>query len=251
MYITNIMMLAMRYYHSYGYGTRSTMNGTDLLLLFAMLIIPIIAQINVKSTFSKYSIVPNSRGLTADQVARQILDANGLYHVSIEHTPGKLSDHFDPKANVVRLSDSVYGQTSVAAIGVAAHECGHACQHAEEYKPIVVRSKIVPAVSVCSRLWYFILIVGCVLSSLTIGTTLIYASIIMFAAVVLFQLVTLPVEFDASKRALKTLEQDNILEYNEVPMAGKVLKAAALTYVASLVSSIIQLLRLISSARRR
>ena len=251
MYITNIMMLAMRYYHTYGYSTRSNTSGTELLLLFVMLIIPIIAQINVKSTFSKYSRVPNSRGITADQVARQILDANGLHYVNIEHISGNLSDHFDPKANVVRLSDTVYGQTSVAAIGVAAHECGHACQHAEEYKPIVIRSKIVPAVSVCSRLWYFVLLIGYLLSSLTIGTTLIYVSIALFTAVVIFQLVTLPVEFDASKRALKTLEQDNILEYDEVPLAGKVLKAAALTYVASLVSSILQLIRLLSSARRR
>jgi len=253
MYITNMMMIAMRYYHTYGYGTRSSSNisGTEVFLIFAMLLIPLIAQINVKSTFNKYSRVPNSRGLTADQVARKILDANGLFYVNIEHIPGKLSDHFDPRANVVRLSDSVYGKTSVAAIGVAAHECGHACQHAEDYKPIVVRSKMVPAVSFCSKLWYFVLIIGCILSSLTIGTTLIYVSIAMFAAVVLFQLVTLPVEFDASKRALKTLEQDNILEFNEVPMAGKVLRAAALTYVAALVSSIIQLLRLIASARRR
>ncbi|MCR5601969.1 MAG: zinc metallopeptidase [Ruminococcus sp.] len=252
MYITNFMMVALRYYSSYGYRSSSRYSGgIELLLLFGMLIIPIIAQINVKSTFSKYSKVANSRGLTADQVARKILDANGLYYVNIEHIPGKLSDHFDPKANVVRLSDSVYGKTSVAAIGVAAHECGHACQHAEEYRPIVLRSAVVPAVSFCSKLWYFLFLIGIFISSLSIGTTLIYVSIAMFAAVVLFQLITLPVEFDASGRALKTLEQDSILESAEIPMAGKVLKAAALTYVASLVASLMQLIRLVLIARKR
>ena len=251
MYITSFAMLAMRYYHTYGYRSTAHYSGLEVLLLIGMFLIPLIAQLNVKSTFSEYSKIPNSRGLTADQVARRILDANGLYNVSIEHIKGNLSDHFDPKANVVRLSDAVYGQTSVAAIGVAAHECGHACQHAEEYKPIVVRSRLVPITSFCSRLWYFILVIGWLLSSFTIGTNLIFAAIIMFTFVVLFQLVTLPVEFDASKRALKTLEQDNILEYNEVPMAGKVLKAAALTYVASLVASLMQLARLILSAKRR
>ena len=251
MYITSFAMLAMRYYHTYGYRSAGSYSSVEILLLIGMLIIPLIAQLNVKSTFTEYSKIPNSRGLTADQVARRILDANGLYNVSIEHIKGNLSDHFDPKANVVRLSDAVYGQTSVAAIGVAAHECGHACQHAEEYKPIVVRSRLVPITSFCSRLWYFILVIGWLLSSFTIGTNLIFAAIIMFTFVVLFQLVTLPVEFDASKRALKTLEQDNILEYNEVPMAGKVLKAAALTYVASLVASLMQLARLILSAKRR
>ncbi|MCR4796764.1 MULTISPECIES: zinc metallopeptidase [Ruminococcus] len=223
----------------------------DILLILIMILLPIIAQINVKLTFNKYSKVGNSRGLTADEVARKILDANGLSHVSIEHISGELSDHYDPRANVVRLSDSCYGKTSVAAIGVAAHECGHACQHAENYTPIVIRSKIVPLTNICSRLWYFVLIIGCLLAQMTIGTTLIYVSIAMFAAVVLFQIVTLPCEFDASNRALKTLEQDNILEMQEVPQAKKVLTAAALTYVAALVSSIIQLLRLLASVRRR
>ena len=121
-----------------------------LIILLVMLILPIWASINVKSTFSKYSTVQNSRGLTAEQVARQILDSNGLTYVGIERISGDLSDHYDPQANVVRLSDSVYGKTSVAAIGVAAHECGHACQHAEEYTPIKIRTAIVPAVNVCS-----------------------------------------------------------------------------------------------------
>lgn len=225
----------------------------QLLLLLIMILLPIIAQINVKSTFTKYSRVSNSRGLTADQVARMILDSNGLHHIQIEHISGNLSDHFDPQANVVRLSDSCYGQTSVAAIGVAAHECGHACQHAENYTPIVLRSKLVPVTNLCSRLWYFVLLIGVFISSIAAraGMPFLYASIIMFAAVVVFQIVTLPCEFNASDRALKTLERDGILEMSEVPQAQKVLKAAALTYVASLVTSIIQLLRLLASARRR
>ncbi|MBP5578447.1 MAG: zinc metallopeptidase [Ruminococcus sp.] len=225
----------------------------QIILLLIMILLPIIAQINVTSTFKKYSRVGNSRGLTADQVARMILDSNGLHHIQIEHISGNLSDHFDPKANVVRLSDSVYGQTSVAAIGVAAHECGHACQHAENYAPIVLRSKLVPVTNLCSRLWYFVLLIGIFVSSIAAqaGTPFLYASIIMFAAVVVFQIVTLPCEFDASGRAIKTLERDGILEMGEIPHAQKVLKAAALTYVASLVTSIIQLLRLLASARRR
>ena len=251
MYIINLMAAALTYGGYYGYRSTGGNYGLYIILTLAVIALPLIAQINVTSTFSKYSKISNSRGLTADQVARMILDSNGLQHVVIEHISGNLSDHFDPKANVVRLSDSVYGKTSVAAIGVAAHECGHVCQHAENYAPINLRSKLVPITSICSRLWYLVLIIGLVLSSLTIGSTLVYVSIIMFAAVVVFQLVTLPVEFDASNRALKTLESDGILEMGEIPHAQKVLRAAALTYVASLISSILQLIRLLASVRRR
>lgn len=223
-----------------------------LLLFILMLLIPLIAQINVKSTFSKYSKVSNSRGITADQVARMILDSNGLHHIQIEHISGNLSDHFDPRSNVVRLSDSVYGQTSVAAIGVAAHECGHACQHAENYGPIILRSKLVPITNICSSLWYLAFLIGVTLFlGTSVGSIFIYAAIAMFAAVIIFQIVTLPCEFNASDRALKTLERDGILEMAEIPHAQKVLRAAALTYVASLISSILQLLRLLMSVRRR
>ena len=224
---------------------------TGIYIFLLMLILPIIAQINVTSTFNKYSKVRSSRGLTADQVARQILDSNGLYNVRIERVSGKLSDHYDPRDNVVRLSDSTYGNSSVAAIGVAAHECGHVCQHAENYGPIVLRSKLVPITNLCSRFWYFTFILGLVFSELSIGTPLVYASIIMFAAVIVFQLVTLPTEFDASSRALATLENNNLLEASEVPQAKKVLTAAALTYVTGLVVSLLQLLRLLSASRRR
>lgn len=219
-----------------------------IVILLVMIILPIIAQVNVNSTFKKYKNVRNSRGLTADQVARQILDSNGLYNVRIERISGELTDHYDPKDNVVRLSDAVYGQTSVAAIGVAAHECGHACQHAQEYTPIKIRTAIVPITNICSRLWYFVFILGIFLFEVFPELALI--GIIMFGAVVLFQAVTLPVELDASGRALKTLESDGILDYNEVPMAQKVLKAAAFTYVTALVTSILQLIRLLASVRR-
>ena len=217
----------------------------DMIFLLLMLILPILAQLGVTSTFKKYSTVNNSRGLTAEQVARQILDSNGLHHIRIERISGNLTDHFSPDENVVRLSDSVYGKTSVAAIGVAAHECGHACQYAESYAPIVIRSKIVPAVNICSKFWYLTFILGIIISHY-----LIYLGIAMFSAVVIFQLVTLPTELDASNRALKTLESDGILEMNEISPAKKVLTAAAMTYVISLVTSIMQLMRLIARAKR-
>ncbi|MBQ8582305.1 MAG: zinc metallopeptidase [Ruminococcus sp.] len=214
-----------------------------------MLILPIVAHINVTATFKKYSKVRNSRGLTADQVARKILDDNGLSYITIERVSGDLTDHFDPTANVVRLSDTVYGSSSIAAIGVAAHECGHACQHAEEYAPIQIRSAFVPVVNICSKLWYLVFMIGVAL--IEVFPSLIYAGIIMFGAVVLFQLITLPVEFDASGRALKTLDDYGILESNEIPKARKVLTAAALTYVTALVVSLMQLLRLLAAAKRR
>lgn len=216
----------------------------DLILLIVMLVLPLLAQWGVTSTFKKYSTVSNSRGITAERVARQILDSNGLQHIRIERISGNLTDHFSPTENVVRLSDSVYGKTSVAAIGVAAHECGHACQHAENYVPIVIRSKIVPVVNICSQFWYFVFIIGLIISELFV-----YVGIAMFAAVVIFQLVTLPTELDASNRALKTLESDGILSANEIPPTRKVLTAAAMTYVVSLVTSILQLLRLIARVK--
>ena len=216
----------------------------DIILLLVMIALPLLAQWGVDSTFRKYSSVRNSNGITAEQAARQILDSNGLQHIRIERISGVLTDHFSPLENVVRLSDSVYGNTSVAAIGVAAHECGHACQHAENYAPIVIRSKIVPVVNICSKFWYLVFIIG-----LFISYFFVYIGIAMFGAVVIFQLVTLPTEFDASNRALKTLENDGILSADEISPTRKVLTAAAMTYVASLVTSIIQLIRLIARAK--
>lgn len=219
-----------------------------MLYWLLILLIPLIASLNVKATYSKYSRVRNSRCFTAEEVARRILDANGLYHVRVERISGKLTDHFDPTANVVRLSDSVYGQTSVAAIGVAAHECGHAVQHAEQYGPIVVRSNLVPVTNFCSKASYILIVLGMALS---FNEILINIGIILFLGVVAFQFITLPVEFNASSRALQTLEQDAILETDQVPMARKVLRAAALTYVGALLVSLIQLLRLVTMANRR
>lgn len=221
---------------------------SGLFIFLIMLILPLIAQIGVKSTFEKYSKVQNSRGIRAEEAARQILDSNGLYHVRIERVSGNLTDHYSPTEEVVRLSDGVYGSTSVSAIGVAAHECGHACQHAESYAPIVLRGKLVPAVNFCGRFWYIAFIIGAALTE--IAPFMIYVGIAMFAAVVLFQIVTLPTELDASSRALKTLEADAILDYNEVPKAKKVLKAAAMTYVTTLVVYIMQFFRLLARARR-
>lgn len=227
------------------------MNYDNLIYLAVMLILPLIAEIHVKHTFKKYNMVRNERGLTSDQVARMILDSNGLYDTKIEFVSGTLSDHYDPRANVVRLSNSTYGQISVAAIGVAAHECGHACQHAEGYLPIRLRSAVVPVTNICSRFWYLVFLAGVLLSNMTIGTNLIYISILMFLAVVIFQIITLPTEFNASRRAMETLERDGILEAEELPKARKVLRAAAMTYVAGLVVSIMNLLRLLTLSRRR
>ncbi|MBR6385231.1 MAG: zinc metallopeptidase [Ruminococcus sp.] len=221
----------------------------DILFLILIIVLPIAASINVKLTFKKYSDVQSSRGITAEQVARRILDSNGLYNVNIEPVSGKLTDHYDPRTNTVRLSDSVYGNSSIAAIGVAAHECGHVCQHSESYLPIVIRSKIVPVANICSMLWYWVFLAG--VFFFNSFPQLAYAGIIMFGAVVVFQIVTLPTEFNASGRALKILENDGLLESSEIPAAKKVLNAAAMTYVASLVASLLQLLRLVLSVKRR
>ncbi len=219
-----------------------------MLYFLLILILPIIASINVKATYSKYAKVRNSRGLTADEVARKILDANGLYFVQIERVSGNLTDHYDPRANVVRLSDSVYGKQGIAAIGVAAHECGHAVQHAEDYAPINLRSKLVPAANIGSRLSYILVILGIVMSY---NQVLINIGILLFLAVVAFQFVTLPVEFNASERALATLRNDGILDESEMHGTKKVLTAAALTYVVALLTAILNLMRLIAMSRRR
>lgn len=215
------------------------------------MVICVIASVNVKATFKRYSSVYNSRGITGSQAARQILDSNGLYHVSIEMVSGSLSDHYDPKANVVRLSESVYNSASVAAIGVAAHECGHAVQHATDYTPIRIRQAIIPITNIGSRLWYIIFIAGLAMASTSFGTGMIYVGIILFALVVLFQIVTLPVEFNASRRALDTLENYNILDGDELSKAGKVLRAAAMTYVAAVANALLQLLRLLAIANKK
>lgn len=216
-------------------------------ILLPAIIFSIIAQVNVKSTFNKYSNINNINNFTAFNVARRILDSQGLYGVNIECISGNLTDHYDPSANTVRLSTSVYNSTSVAAIGVAAHEVGHAIQHAQGYTPINIRNALVPVTRIGSSLSMPLVLLGILFSF----QPLITIGIFLFSAIVLFQIVTLPVEFDASSRALKLLESNNILESNEVSMAGNVLKAAAMTYVAAMLSSLLSLLRLILLSRRR
>ncbi len=211
-----------------------------MIIMIPPLIFALWAQFKVKSTFKKYSKVYNSRGITANEVARQILDENGLRHVGIERIAGELTDHFDPRTNVVRLSESVYSSTSVASVGIAAHEVGHAIQHATGYVPNKIRSALVPVTNIGSTLGIWIAVIGLLFSQ-----TLALVGIILFSTVALFQFVTLPVEFNASIRAVKTLKQYNILYDEEVVGAKKVLTAAALTYVAALASSLATLLRLI------
>jgi Zn-dependent membrane protease YugP len=210
------------------------------IILIPALILGIWAQYKVHSTFTHYSQFTTASGKTAAQVAREILDANGLQNVPIEHVAGELSDHFDPKTNTVRLSDSVHNSKSISAIGVAAHEVGHAIQHAVGYAPITIRNTLVPVVSIASYSWFIILLAGFFLHNML----LVKIGIIAFGLIALFQLVTLPVEFDASKRALVTLK-NHYFTPTEYEGARKVLTAAGMTYVAALVSSLSQLLRLV------
>ena len=225
-------------------------------LLFVCMMISLVAEIRVKTTFDRFSREMSSRGYTASQVARMLLDRNGLRHVRIEYVRGHLSDHYDPRQNVVCLSESVYNASSVAAIGVAAHECGHAIQHATEYTPLVIRNAIVKSTNLCSRLSFILIMIGAILSYATaefysVASLLITLGIIAFSVTTLFQLITLPVEFNASRRAMETIEENQILTAVEQDGARKVLKAAAMTYVAALVVSLLQLLRLIVIFRRR
>lgn len=223
--------------------------NNDTIMWLAILILPILASLGVHATFNRYKNTPNMRGFTAEHVARAILDLNGLQHIRIEHIRGNLTDHFSPKENVVRLSDATYGKTSIAAIGVAAHECGHACQHAQNYKPIMIRTAIVPVTNICSRLWYLAFFIG--MFMFDTFPQLLYIGIIMFGAVVLFQLATLPVELNASRRAIATLRDNNILTQDELPKTKRVLTAAAMTYVVALITSIMQFLRLVARAQSR
>lgn len=221
-----------------------------VLVLIPAMIFAFWAQINVQMTFSRFRQVRNRRGLTAADVARRILDANGLNYVQIQRVSGELTDHYDPRAQVVRLSDSVYNSTSVAAIGVAAHEVGHACQHAEDYVPLRIRSAIIPMTRIGSMLAMPVFILGLLFAQLSlygnmVGDVFMMLGILLFSLSTLFQLVTLPTEFNASARALKTLESYGILDGDELVGARSTLRAAALTYVAALASSLASLLRLL------
>ena len=212
---------------------------TYVYFVLPALLLAMWAQIKVTKTFHRYNEITTQQGLTGYDAARKILDAHGLQSVQIERVAGNLTDHYDPKSNVIRLSDSVYGQNSVGAVGVAAHEAGHAVQHSEGYMPIKVRNAIIPAANIGSYLAFPLALLGIIVAN----DLLINAGIILFSAVVLFQLVTLPVEFNASNRAVRTIEEQRLLEEDELRGTRKVLRAAALTYVAALLMSALQLLR--------
>lgn len=218
-----------------------------IMFVLPVLLLTLWAQANVSGTYSKFSKVYSRRGITAAEVARSILDRNGLQNVAVGRVGGKLTDHYNPKTNVVNLSDATYASTSVAAIGVAAHEVGHAIQHARGYVPIRIRNAIVPVVNVASQAAIPLFVIGLIFQSglmMDIG-------IWFFTAAVAFQLITLPVEFNASGRAIAILEGNYILEDEEVRGAKKVLRAAAMTYVAAAAMAVAQLLRLLMARGNR
>ena len=227
-------------YGGYYYGFDPTM-----IILIPAILFTIYAQFKVTSTTSRYLKVRSQRGFTGEQVARQILDANGLYNVNIEMVRGHLSDHYDPRRKVVRLSQDIYYGNSITSVSVAAHECGHAIQHAKGYVPLNLRSSLVPVVNFASNISWLLIALGFVMRGpfLEIG-------ILLFSASVLFQIITLPVEFNASNRAIVQLSDMGVLEGKEVSQGRRVLTAAALTYVAAALTSVLQLLRLVAIANR-
>jgi uncharacterized protein len=224
-------------------------DSTYILVIIGA-VISLIASAKVKTTFAKYSKVGSMSGKTGAEAAKKILRRAGISDVKVEKISGNLTDHYDPKTKTLRLSDTVYGKISVAAIGVAAHECGHAIQHARGYAPLRIRSALVPAANFSSKVAWPIIIAGIFLGSQDV---LLPFGIILFSVAVLFQIVTLPVEFNASSRAVAILDETGILYKDEVKQTKKVLNAAALTYVAAAAASILQLLRLVllSGGRNR
>lgn len=249
-------MLAMGSLYG-GYGGYGGYYGgylSYLIFLLPAMILGFWAQMKVKGTFNKYNRIGNSRGMTGEQAARMVLDRNGLSYVRIEHISGELTDHYDPRDNVIRLSSPVYNSTSIGAIGVAAHEAGHAVQHAEDYAPIKLRNAIIPVCNIGSNVGPIMILIGCLLSG-TFGRSLILFGIMLFSLVALFQLVTLPVEFDASGRALAVIRDSGIFDAEDYRGAKKVLSAAAMTYVAALVTTLSQILyyvvRFLGVGRRR
>ena len=223
---------------------------TYLVFIVPCIIITLICQIKVQSTFSKYSKIRNSRNITGAQAAEYVLRQNGVTGVRIEHVSGSMTDHFDPRKNVIRLSDTVYNSNSVAAVGVACHEAGHAVQHAEGYLPNKIRSIILPMAKIGSQLSWILILLGLVFTA-KVGFVLLYIGIVLFSLSVLFTIATLPVEFNASKRALECIRESDLLYGDEYTGAKRTLQAAAMTYVASALTAIMQLLRLIIIARGR
>lgn len=221
-------------------------DSTYILVIIAFAL-TLFASFGVKATFARYDKIRNTRGITGADAARRILSSNGIGNVTVEHTPGSLTDHFDPRTNVVRLSDATYNSTSVAAIGVAAHECGHAIQHSVGYAPIKLRNAIVPVVNIGNTLSMPLFFIGLVMGAYKLAL----AGALLFSFVLVFQLVTLPVELNASRRALKILDEFDILGNSELKGAKKVLTAAAMTYVAAVAATALQLLRLLTILNRR
>ncbi len=213
-----------------------------LVLVVPMLVFALIAQVKVNTTFNKYSKKHTMRSVTGERAARMILDQNGLFDVRIERVGGNLTDHYDPRTNVIRLSDGVYSSTSVAAVGVAAHEAGHAVQHAKGYIPIKLRAAVIPMTNIGSYLSIPLILIGLLFSG---GIILAYIGVALFSLTAVFQLITLPVEFNASRRAIEALRLSGSFAENEISSSKKVLTAAALTYVAALAVALAQLLRLV------
>lgn len=232
-------------YYGYGYG----LDPTYILVLIGV-VICLIASAVMKSTFNKYSRVGNHSGMTGREAAEIILQNAGIYDVSVEHISGNLTDHYDPKTKVVRLSDATYNSRSVAAMGVAAHECGHAIQHATAYAPLTIRGALVPVANFGSQIAWPLIIVGLFLNGNS-SVLLLNLGILAFSLAVLFQIITLPVEFNASRRAVKILDTTKMLDPREVSATRKVLTAAALTYVAGAASAILQLLRILILTQNR
>ena len=213
---------------------------TYVLILIGVLI-SLGASARLRSTYQQYAGVRSRCGITGEEAARQLLRSQGIYDVTIRRVPGNLTDHYDPRTKTVNLSEGVYGSSSIAAIGVAAHECGHAMQDAQDYAPLRFRSALVPVANFGAQLSWPLIIIGLLLG----GSSLVSLGILLFSLAVLFQLVTLPVEYNASSRAVKLLDSQGILSGSEVDGTRKVLNAAALTYVAAAATSILQLLRLV------
>lgn len=242
----NLLSAVNGYYYGYGRGFFGWGFDPTYLLALLGLALTLIASANVRATFNRYSRVRTGTGMTGAMAAERVLHACGIYNVAIQRVSGDLTDHYDPRTKTLRLSDSTYGSASVAAVCVAAHECGHAIQDQEQYGPLVLRSTLVPAANFGSSLSWPIFIAGLIFSL----KPLVLAGIILFSLAVVFQLVTLPVEFNASSRALRILQDNRMLPEDELSGGRKVLRAAAMTYVAALASSLLQLLRLILLARR-
>lgn len=219
-------------------------------LILLGIIFSMLASSKVKTTYAKYNRVRNHAGVTGKMAAEQILRQAGLYDVQVQHVSGELTDHYDPRNKVLRLSDATYGSTSVAALGVAAHECGHAIQHATNYMPLSIRGALVPVANFGAQISWPLILIGLFMRG-DMSALLINAGIILFIFAVAFQIVTLPVEFNASSRALRILTASGLLYEEEVSQARKVLRAAALTYVAGAASAVLQLLRLLILTRGR